>query len=175
MSTVAAPARVERWTPVSASFTAGLAALLANPRLRELDALRDSRPDLTSLTDEELYRRGREVFEARFRQLFGQHLFTSYCATVPVGIIQQVCEAVGRPGDMFKLLAGFGGVDSAAPSYAMWDLSRLPARSDDYKEGDNKFTGKIQKVVIEVGPLKLGAADQKKLKDTAEITARAVE
>ena len=29
MSTVAAPARVERWTPVSASFTAGLAALLA--------------------------------------------------------------------------------------------------------------------------------------------------
>src|SRR5438045_7167012 len=29
MSAVAAPARVERWTPVSASFTAGLAALLA--------------------------------------------------------------------------------------------------------------------------------------------------
>src|SRR5437762_2235346 len=29
MSAVAAPARVERWTPVSASFTAGLTALLA--------------------------------------------------------------------------------------------------------------------------------------------------
>src|SRR5216684_7147036 len=42
------------------------------------------------------------------------------------------------------------------------------AVSDDYKEGDNKFTGKIQKVVIEVGPVKLGAADQKKLKEMAE-------
>ncbi len=47
--------------------------------------------------------------------------------------------------------------------------------TDDYKEGDNKFTGKIQKVVIEVGPVKLGAADQKNLKEMAENTARAVE
>ena len=36
--------------------------------------------------------------------------------------------------------------------------------TDDYKEGDNKFTGKIKKVVIEVGPVKLGAADREKLK-----------
>ncbi len=35
--------------------------------------------------------------------------------------------------------------------------------TDDYKEGDNKFTGKIQKVVIEVGPLQLGALDREKL------------
>jgi arylsulfatase A-like enzyme len=47
--------------------------------------------------------------------------------------------------------------------------------TDDYKEGDNKFTGKIQKVVIEVAPVKLGAADQKKLQGMAEATARAVE
>lgn len=31
--------------------------------------------------------------------------------------------------------------------------------TDDYKERDNKFTGKIQKVVIEIGPLEVGAAD----------------
>jgi arylsulfatase len=31
--------------------------------------------------------------------------------------------------------------------------------SDDYKEGDNAFTGEIRKVTVEVGPLKLGAAD----------------
>ena len=36
--------------------------------------------------------------------------------------------------------------------------------TDDYKEGDNKFTGKIRKVVVEVGPLKLGAADKDELK-----------
>jgi arylsulfatase A-like enzyme len=32
--------------------------------------------------------------------------------------------------------------------------------SDDYKEGDNKFTGKIQKVVVEVGPVKLSAKER---------------
>ena len=36
--------------------------------------------------------------------------------------------------------------------------------TDDYKAGDNKFTGQIKKVVIEVGPVKLGAADQEKLR-----------
>ena len=36
--------------------------------------------------------------------------------------------------------------------------------TDDYKEGDNKFTGKIQKVTIEVGPVKLAAADQEVLR-----------
>jgi arylsulfatase len=38
--------------------------------------------------------------------------------------------------------------------------------SDDYKEGDNKFTGKIQKVVVEVGPVKLGTADREELRKT---------
>src|SRR6202011_3336572 len=37
--------------------------------------------------------------------------------------------------------------------------------TDDYKQGDNKFTGKIQKVVIDVGAVKLGANDQKKLNE----------
>ena len=36
--------------------------------------------------------------------------------------------------------------------------------TEDYKEGDNKFTGKIHKVVIEIGPLKIGAADQEELR-----------
>ncbi|MBI5762835.1 MAG: arylsulfatase [Planctomycetes bacterium] len=31
--------------------------------------------------------------------------------------------------------------------------------SDDYKEGDNAFTGKIEKVTIDVQPVQLGAAD----------------
>lgn len=35
--------------------------------------------------------------------------------------------------------------------------------SDDYKQGDNTFTGKIQKVTVEVGPMKLSAADADEL------------
>ncbi len=36
--------------------------------------------------------------------------------------------------------------------------------SDDYRQGDNKFTGKIQKVVVEVGPVKLAAVDHEQLR-----------
>jgi arylsulfatase len=36
--------------------------------------------------------------------------------------------------------------------------------SDDYKPGDNKFTGKIHKVVVEVAPVKLAAAERESLR-----------
>jgi hypothetical protein len=36
--------------------------------------------------------------------------------------------------------------------------------TDDYKERDNKFTGKIRKVVIDIAPAKLGAADREELR-----------
>ncbi len=111
--------------------TDSLPALADDERM--LDRLREQRPDLTQMSDAALVDRMRDLTDAHFRRLFGQHLFTSYCATVPVGIIQQVCEAVGRPDDMLRLMAGVGDVASAAPSYAMWELSRLPADSDEFK------------------------------------------
>ena len=39
--------------------------------------------------------------------------------------------------------------------------------TDDYKEGDNKFTGKINKVTIEVAPLKVSALDLEELRRQA--------
>ena len=104
-----------------------------------VDELRDTRPDLTQMSEGQLVARVRELMEGRFRELFAQHLFTTYCSTVPVGIIQQVCEAVGRPADMLKLMAGVGDVESAAPSYAMWNLSRLDPNSDEFKVGFADF------------------------------------
>ena len=104
-----------------------------------LDGIRDNRPGLTTLTDAQLVDRARDLFREHFRYLFAQHLFTTYCSTVPVGIIQQVCEAVGRPADMLKLLAGVGDVESAAPSYAMWNLSRLDPDSEKFTVGFSEF------------------------------------
>jgi pyruvate,water dikinase len=64
-----------------------------------------------------------------FRKLFGQHLFITYCSTVPAGIIAQVCEAVGDPTAANRLIGGLGDVDTAAPSWAMRDLGRIAAGS----------------------------------------------
>src|SRR5262249_40202091 len=34
------------------------------------------------------------------------------------------CAAIGEPFWAMRLMAGLGGVDSAAPAYAMWEMSR---------------------------------------------------
>jgi arylsulfatase len=47
------------------------------------------------------------------------------------------------------------------------------AVSDDYKEGDNRFTGTIVKVTIDVSPSRLSPADQKALADAEDSVALA--
>lgn len=91
--------------------------------------LRAQRPDLTTFSDAELVARTRQLFADWFRRLFAQHLFITYCSTVPAGIIGQVAAAVGDPNLANRLISGIGGVDSAAPSWAMWELGRIAASS----------------------------------------------
>jgi hypothetical protein len=44
-------------------------------------------------------------------------------------------------------------------------LDAETAVSDDYKDGDNKFTGTIVKVTVDVSPSSLSPADQKAVGD----------
>ena len=48
-------------------------------------------------TTAQLVDRVRTLTDEHFRRLFGRHLFTSYCATVPVGIIQGVLRSDRPP------------------------------------------------------------------------------
>jgi pyruvate,water dikinase len=95
---------------------------------RMVEDLVASRPVLSSLSNEELVAHARSRMEP-FRHLFAQHLFITYAATVPVGIIQQVCAEIGDATLAGRLIAGIGDVDSAAPSWALWDLARQVADS----------------------------------------------
>jgi arylsulfatase len=45
------------------------------------------------------------------------------------------------------------------------------AVSNDYKQGDNKFTGKIVSVTIDTKPSNLSAADKKAVEDAEEEAA----
>jgi pyruvate,water dikinase len=76
------------------------------------------------MTTQELLERALSLYDTHFRHLFGQHLHTTYAAMVPVGILSAVTAAVGRPELVTALMSGVGDVDSAAPSMAMWRLSR---------------------------------------------------
>ena len=104
------------------------------PELAEEEArtkqLREDRPDLAALSDAELVAYVRRLYDEHFRQLFGQHIYISTAVQIPLGIVTQVCAAVGDPSLAMRLVAGLGDVESAAPSFALWELGRRVARSE---------------------------------------------
>ena len=100
--------------------------------------LRRKRPDFSEMSDREVWDYAHSLFPLH-RELFGEHLFTTTLATVPVGVIQSVAEAVGRPDLILPLMAGLGQVDSAEPSYAMWELSRLEPTGEQFREAFDEF------------------------------------
>ncbi len=105
---------------------------------RNTAELRAQRPDFAQMSDHEIVQwisdfldTGYARYEdgTGFRLLFARHLKVSFLAAVPLGALEQVCTALGRPQDTLKLVAGFGDVASAAPSDAMWNLGRQVAAS----------------------------------------------
>ena len=82
-----------------------------------------ARPDHENLSDQELF----DFAVAKkplLRRMFNQHINQSLAASVGPGILAPICEAIGKPQVAMRLIAGLGGVDSAAPSYALWAMSR---------------------------------------------------
>ncbi|MBI2766747.1 MAG: phosphoenolpyruvate-utilizing protein [Chloroflexi bacterium] len=92
---------------------------------REIHA---ARPPLESLTDAELLERAVSLRPV-CRRMFDQHINQSGAAAIGPGVLAAICAAIGRPEAAMRLLAGLGGVDSAAPSFAMWELSRAVRES----------------------------------------------
>lgn len=114
-------------------------------RARSVD-VRAGRPDLTLLSDAELLERARS-FEPDIRRMFNQHINQSGAASIGPGIIGAVSEALGQPTAAMRLFAGLGGVDSAAPSYEMWELSRTVRKSEElnslFDDGVDGLTDRI--------------------------------
>lgn len=95
----------------------------------EVEEIRRTRPDMSSLTDAQLVER-MQSFETLLRRLFKHHIEASLKCGVGLGAIAQIAEAVGKPEQALTLVAGLGNVDSAGPSLRMWDLSRKAQHAD---------------------------------------------
>ena len=95
---------------------------------------RASRPDLDALTDEQLVAHARS-FAPQLRQLFRRHLAVTAGSSIGPGILGAVAAALGDPSLALTLITSVGDVDSAAPSRAMWELSRLDPSSQEYLDG----------------------------------------
>ncbi len=93
-----------------------------------VDALVAARPDLGLCSEADLVARMREMPPV-FARVFALHGEVSAAASVTMGAITALALGLGKPGYDLRIAGGLGGVASAAPSFAMWDLSRQVAAS----------------------------------------------
>ena len=99
---------------------------------------RAGRGTLGALTDADLVERARSLIPF-VRHLFWRHLDTTAGTSVGSGALGAIAEAMGDPSIVLTLITGIGDVDSALPSLAMWELSRLPADSAEFRQGFEAF------------------------------------
>ena len=102
------------------------------------DAARASRPDLNELDEAALVAR-MTSFTPLLRRLFEHHLLMTAATSIGPGALGAIAEALGDPSLVLTLITSIGDVDSAAPSAAMWELSRLDRASSAYADGLAKF------------------------------------
>ncbi len=100
---------------------------------RIADALRGDRPDLASSSDADLVAYARSMTPLN-RRFFDDHVISSSNTAIGPTILGQLV-----PHLMVRLIAGAGDVDSAAPSGAMWKLSRLQPDSAEFRDGFAHF------------------------------------
>ncbi len=85
-------------------------------------AVRDSRPDLSAMTTQQLLGRARSI-QPHLIPMFASHVKASLGASVGPGILAALTAEID-PTMVGTLLAGIGGVDSAEIANAIWSLSR---------------------------------------------------
>ncbi|KAB2340373.1 PEP-utilizing enzyme [Actinomadura rudentiformis] len=110
-------------------------------------AARDARPDLGTLSDAELVARMRS-FLPELDNAFYRHDYSTLASTVAPAVIGQILASIGREDLLLELLSGWGEVDSAAPSFALWDLGRRiaasPALTALMDEGAKAFAAELE-------------------------------
>jgi phosphohistidine swiveling domain-containing protein len=127
---------------------------LSVDHLPEIDKWRDSaarwrseRPDFAQLCDRELYAYAEPFYQKLFLDLLTEHMFIIQVGSIPIGMVYAAAAKLGDPSVANRAISGFGGVDSAAPTYAMWKLSRLVAGSPTLvKEFDAGVDGALERI-----------------------------
>ena len=96
------------------------------------------RPDLSSVDDMTLVQRTRDMMPL-FAEIFSAHSEASAAASVTMGAITGLALGLGKPGLDLRIAGGLGGVASAAPSFAMWQISRIvrnsPVLTEEFNAG----------------------------------------
>jgi phosphohistidine swiveling domain-containing protein len=131
---VPAPAHEDNPGDVNEAVSAAIGARMAwtmstetFPEVEEdrwfADRVRSQRPDLTVLSPIALVAYARSLMPIERLMWRGEVIASNQTAVGPGVIAQLLGEA--DPSLVIKVIGSAGDVDSAAPSYALWDLSRI--------------------------------------------------
>lgn len=90
----------------------------------EADRIRAGRPNLAGASNAQLVAHARSLVPV-IRRFFERHFVVSAMAAIGPGVIASATAPLDDPTLGIRLVGGIGDVDSAAPSFVMWDLSRI--------------------------------------------------
>ena len=96
--------------------------------------LRENRPDLKTLSNEDLINRARSV-TSYIREFFEPYYVYGTASAVGPGLLSQVCAEID-PSLSGRLISGLDGIDSVPMTVDIWELSRLEKNSSEFA---NKF------------------------------------
>ena len=123
---------------------------------REAKAVRDSRPDLSAQTDEQLLARAFSL-QRHLRVQFSSVVWAAMGSSVPPGILPALLGEI-EPEAVAKLMTGIGDVDSAGIAAQIFDMSRVVRDSDELNaEFDGELDGLLERLA------KSGSADAQRL------------
>ena len=88
-----------------------------------VEALVAMRPDFATMSEADMLGYFRSLI-VESRRALRRHVLNLHASNVLTGIVAQVSEAVGAGELAATITAGVGDVDSAGPSFDLWDLSR---------------------------------------------------
>ncbi len=105
--------------------------------IEQVDAWLDACPTADA-SDEELHGSLFD-FKPLFRHLFSTHIENTFSVALTSGAVADFCVKAEKPELLVSLLGGIGDIESAAPSAAMWRLSRLDSTSPEYVDAFDAF------------------------------------
>jgi rifampicin phosphotransferase len=112
----------------------------------DAEALRDSRPDLDTLTDVQLLARARSI-QRHLRVMFQPVVWASMGSSVGPGLLPALLGEAD-PTAIAKLMTGIGDVDSADIAARIFDISRLVASSAELSSAfDGDLDGLLERIV----------------------------
>jgi pyruvate,water dikinase len=90
----------------------------------EAEKIRAARPDYSALSDAELVALQRERMR-QYETFLYTHLSLVYEGSLVTGLLDQALLPLNDPTLTARVLGGLGNIASAAPSFALWKMSRL--------------------------------------------------